>query len=158
VLEASYFPRHWALVQGGINLLNCIYTPMVLSHLSPIHFLLCSLALLHPASIGRKAASRVITAPSPPTSPAHKSLARRPCFSTSSRSKVTTLDLLLHWIIYSFVFSCSLLLHLHPSYSILLDLQMKMYLLVLEFVTLYIHGVQLVSLIFLNIVHQICAL
>ena len=72
-----------------------IYTPIVLPH-PPIHSPLCSLALLHPASIGRKAASRVLTAPSPPTSLAHKSSARRPCFSVPSKSKVTTLDLLLH--------------------------------------------------------------
>ena len=73
---------------------------MVLSHLPPIHSPHCSLALLHPASVGRKAASRVLTAPSPPTSPAHKSLARRPCFSASSGSKVTALDLLLHRILH----------------------------------------------------------
>jgi hypothetical protein len=73
----------------------CIYTPTVLPH-PPIHSLLCSLTLLHPASVGRKAASRMLTTPSPPTSPAHKSSARHICFSAPSESKVTALDLLLH--------------------------------------------------------------
>ena len=86
-----------------------IHSPMVLPHLPPIHSLLCSLALLHPASVGRKAASRVLTAPSPPTLSAYKCLACHPCFSATSRSKVTTLDLLLHRILYSFVLlSCAL--------------------------------------------------
>jgi hypothetical protein len=86
-----------------------IHSPTVLPHLPPIHSPLCSLALLHPASIGRKAASRVLTAPSPPTSPAHKSSAHYPSFSAPSGSKVTTLDLLLYQILYSFVLlSCAL--------------------------------------------------
>ena len=116
----------------------------VLPHLPPIHSPLCSLALLHPASVGRKADSCMLTAPSPPTSPVHKSSACRPCFSAPSGSKVTTLDLLLHWILYSFV----LLSHALYSFTsnlatiILLDLQMKMHHLVLEFVALYIRGVQ----------------
>jgi hypothetical protein len=120
-----------------------IHSPTVLPHLPPIHCPLCSLVLLHLASVGRKVASRVLTAPSPPTSPAHKSSARHPCFSTPSESKVTALDLLLHRILYSFV----LLSHALCSFTsnlatlILLDLQMKMHLLVLEFVTLYIRGV-----------------
>jgi hypothetical protein len=105
---------------GATNLLNFIYTPMVLPHLPPIHSPLYSLALLHPASVRRKAASCVLTAPSPPTSPAHKSSARHPYFSAPFGSKVTPLDLLLlHRILYSFVLllSCSLLLHLQPSYN-----------------------------------------
>jgi hypothetical protein len=55
----------------------CIYTATVLPH-PPIHFPLCSLTLLHPVSIGRKAASRMLTAPSPPTSSVHKSSACHP--------------------------------------------------------------------------------
>ena len=111
---------------------------------SPIHSPLYSLALLHPASIRRKAASRVLTAPSPPTLLVHKSSACCPCVSAPSGSKVTALDLLLHWILYSFV----LLSHAFCSFTsnlatiILLDLQMKMHHLVLEFVALYIRGVQ----------------
>ena len=121
-----------------------IHSPMVLPHLLPIHSPLCSLALLHPASVGRKATSHVLTAPSPPTSPAHKCSPHRPCFFAPFGPKVTTLDLLLlHQILYSFV----LLSHALCSFTsnlatvILLDLQMKMHLLVLEFVALYIHGV-----------------
>ena len=80
-----------------------IHSPTVLPHLPPIHSPLCSLALLHPASIGWKVVSLMLTAPSPPTSAANKSLVRRPCFSAPSGSKVTALDLLLHRILYSFV-------------------------------------------------------
>ena len=80
-----------------------IHSPTVLPHLPSIHSPLCSLALFHPASVRRKAASLMLTAPSPPTSPAHKSSSRHPCFSTPSGSKVTALDLLLHRILYSFV-------------------------------------------------------
>ena len=134
-----------------------IHSPTVLPYLPPIHFPLCSLALLHPTSVERKAASLVLTTPSPPTSRVHKSSSRHPCFSTPSRSKVTALDLLLHWILYSFVLlSCALCTFTsNLAIVILLDLQIKMHLLVLEFVALYIHGVQLVSLIVLNIVHRI---
>jgi hypothetical protein len=95
----------------------------------------------------------VLIAPSPPTLLAHKSLARHPCFSAPSESKVIALDLLLHRILYSFVLLsrafCSFTLNL--ATVILLDLQMKMHLLILEFVALYICGVQLVSLIVLSI-------
>jgi hypothetical protein len=59
--------------------------------------------LLHPTSVERKVVSHVLTAPSPPTSPTHKSLARRPYFSAPFGSKVTALDMLLHQILYSFV-------------------------------------------------------
>jgi hypothetical protein len=130
-----------------------IHYPIVLPHIPHIHFSLCSLTLLHPASVGWKAATRVLTAPSPPTLSTHKSSVRRPCFSAPSGSKVTALDLLLHWIQYFFV----LLSHALYSFTsnlaivILLDLQMKMYLLVLEFVALYIRGVQLVRPIILGI-------
>jgi hypothetical protein len=139
---------------GATNLLNCIYTLEVLPHLSPIYFPLCSLALLHPASIGRKAAARVLTTPSSPTLPAHKSSPCLPCFSAPSRSKVIAQDLLLlHRIIYSFVLLsralCSFISNL--ATIILLDLQLKMHLLILEFVALYIRGVQLVGLIVLSI-------
>jgi hypothetical protein len=101
-----------------------------------------------------KAASRVLIAPSPPTLLAHKSSTRHPCFSAPSRSKVTILDLLLlHQILYSFVFLshalCSFTFNL--ATVILLDLQIKMHLLLLEFVSLYIRGVQPVSLIVLSI-------
>ena len=120
-----------------------IHFPMVLPHLPPIHFPLCFLALLHPTSVGRKAASRVLIAHSPPTFLAHKSSARRPCFSAPSGSKVMTLDLLLHRILYSFVLlSCALCSFIsNLATVILLDLQMKIHLLVLEFVALYICGV-----------------
>jgi hypothetical protein len=95
----------------------------------------------------------MLTAPSPPTLPAHKSSVRHPCFYAPSGSKVTALDLLLHRIQYFFV----LLSHALCSFTsnlaivILLDLQMKIYLLVLEFVALYIRGVQLVRPIILGI-------
>jgi hypothetical protein len=129
---------------GATNLLNCIYTPTVLLHLPPIYSSLCSLALLHPASVGRKLASRVLTAPWPPTSSVHKSSARCLYFSAPSGSKVIALDLLLlHWILYFFILLsralCSFTFNL--AIVILLDLQMKMHLLVLEFVALYIRGV-----------------
>jgi hypothetical protein len=75
------------------NLLNYIYTPTVLPHLPPIHSPLCSLDLFHPASVRRKAASHVLTAPSSPTSPAHKSSACHLYFYASSKSMVTALDL-----------------------------------------------------------------
>ena len=138
---------------GATNLLNFIYTPMVLPHLPPIHSPLCSLALLHSASIGQKAASHVLTAPSPLTSPVYKSSARCPYFSAPSESKVTTLDLLLHRILYSFVLISRALCSFTSNLAtvILLDLQMKMHLLILEFVALNIRGVQLVSLIVLSI-------
>jgi hypothetical protein len=73
--------------------------------------------------------------------------------STPSRSKITELDLLLHQILYSFVLlSCALCSFTsNISTVFLLDLQIKMHLLILEFVALYIHGVQLVSLIALSI-------
>jgi hypothetical protein len=122
-----------------------MHSPTVLPHLPPIHFPLYSLALLHPASVGRKVASFMLTAPSPPTSPAHKSSARRPCFSTPSGSKIPALDLLLHRILYSFV----LLSHALCSFTsnlatvIFLDLQMKMHVLVLELVAFYLRGVSL---------------
>jgi hypothetical protein len=117
------------------------------------HSPLCSLALLHPASVGRKVASRVLTAPSPPTSSAHKSSARHPYFSALFGSKVTTLDLLIHWILYFFVLLSRVLCSFTSNLAIviLLDLQMKMHLLFLEFMALYIRGVQLVSLIVLSI-------
>jgi hypothetical protein len=73
--------------------------------------------LFHPASGGRKAASRVLTAPSPPSSPMHKSSARRPCLSALSGSKVTVLDLLLQ-LDYIFLYSAlSSPLLLQPSYN-----------------------------------------
>jgi hypothetical protein len=95
----------------------------------------------------------MLTAPLPPTLPAHKSLAHCPCFSAPSGSKVIALDLLLHWILYSFVFLSRTLCSFSSNLatSILLDLLMKMHLLILEFVALYIHGVQLVSPIVLSI-------
>jgi hypothetical protein len=138
---------------GATNLMNYIYTPTILPHLPPIHSPLCSLALLQPASVERKAASRVLTAPSPPSSLAHKSSARHVCFSAPSRSKVTALDLLLHQILHSFVLLSRALCPFTSNLAtiILLDLQMKMYLLVLEFVALYIRGVQIVSHIVLSI-------
>jgi hypothetical protein len=84
---------------------------------------------------------------------AHKSSAHHPCFSSPSGSKATALNLLLHHILYSFVLLshalCSFISNL--ATIILLDLQMKMHLPILEFVALYIHGVQLVSLIVLRI-------
>ena len=120
-----------------------IHSSMVLPHLPPIHSPLCSLALLHSASIGQKAASHVLTAPSPPTSSMHKSSVRCPCFSAPSRSKVTALDLLLHWILYSIVLLSRALYSFTSNLAtvISLDLQMTMHLLVLEFVALYIRGV-----------------
>jgi hypothetical protein len=95
----------------------------------------------------------MLIAPSPPTLPAHKSLAHCPYFSAPSGSKVIALDLLLHWILYSFVLLSRTLCSFSSNLatSILLDLHMKMHLLVLEFLALYIHGVQLVSLIVLSI-------
>ena len=99
-----------------------------------------------------KAASRVLTAPSPPTLSAHKSLACRPCFSAPFRSKVTALDLLHHRILYSFVLLSRALCSFTSNLAIVILLdQMKMHLLILEFVALYIRGVQLVSLIVLSI-------
>ena len=89
-----------------------IHSPMVLPHLPPIHSPLCSLALLHPASVERKAASRVLTAPSPPTSSVHKSSVCSPCFSAPSRSAPSPDSIFL-----CIALSCSLLLHLQPSYS-----------------------------------------
>jgi hypothetical protein len=61
--------------------------------------------------------------------------------------------MVLHWILYSIVLlSCALCSFTsNLATVILLDLQMKMYLLILEFVALYIDGVQLVSLIILSI-------
>jgi hypothetical protein len=143
----------WTLGPGTrtTNLLNYIYTPTVLPHLPPIHSPLCSLDLFHPTSVGRKVASRVLTAPSSPTSPAHKSSACHPCFCAPSRSKVTTLDLLLHQILYSFVVLSHPLCIFNLSTIIFLDLQIKMSLLILEFVAFYLRGVQLVSLIILSI-------
>jgi hypothetical protein len=106
-LPTSLDTRPW--YRGNQFIKLYIHSPTVLPHLSPIDSSLYSLALLHPASIGRRVASRVLTAPSPPTSPAHKSSACHPCFSAPSGSKVTTLDLLLHQILYSFVLlSCAL--------------------------------------------------
>jgi hypothetical protein len=102
---------------GATNLLNCIYTPTVQPHLPPIHSPLCSLSLLHPASVGWKATSRVLTAPSPPTSPMHKSSACHPCFSAPSGSKVTGSAPSPDSILLCIALSCSLLLHLQPSYS-----------------------------------------
>jgi hypothetical protein len=130
-----------------------IHSPIVLPHLSPIHSSLYSLALLHPASIRRNTTSCVLAAPSPPTLLAHKSSTCRPCFFAPSRSKVTVLDLLLHRILYSFVLLSRALCSFTSNLTtiILLDLQIKMHLLILEFVALYIRGVQLVSLIFLSI-------
>jgi hypothetical protein len=130
-----------------------IHSPTVLPHLSPIHSSLYSLALLHPASIRRNTTSCVLAAPSPPTLLAHKSSTCRPCFFAPSRSKVTVLDLLLHRILYSFVLLSRALCSFTSNLTtiILLDLQIKMHLLILEFVALYIRGVQLVSLIFLSI-------
>ena len=105
-----------------------IHSPMVLPHLPPIHSPLCSLALFHPASIGRMVASRVLTTPSPPTSLVHKSSACHPCFSAPSGSKVTALDLLLHRILYSFVLLSRALCSFTSNLAIVifLDLQMKM--------------------------------
>ena len=125
------------------KLLNCIYTLLRSYHtfLPPIPPL-CSLALLHPTSVGRKATSHVLTAPSPPTSPMHKSSVRCPCFSAPSGSKVTALDS-------SFFIANQTFLNV--ATVIFFDRQMKMHLLVLEFVALYIRGVQLVSLIVLSI-------
>ena len=88
---------------GATNLLNCIYTLLwsyhtflpSISHSTPLlYFTLLASDERQPL---------VLTAPSPPTSPTHKSSACHPCFSAPSKSKVTTLDLLLHWILYSFV-------------------------------------------------------
>jgi hypothetical protein len=127
---------------------------MVLPHLSPIHSPLCSLALLYPASVGRKVASCMLATPSPPTSLENKSSACYPCFSAPSGSKVTALDLLLlHQILYSFVLLSRALCSFTSNLTtiILLDLQMKIHLLILKFVALYICGVQLVSLIVLSI-------
>ena len=117
-----------------------IHSPTVLPHLHPIHSQLSSLALLHPASVGQKAASHVLTAPSLPTSPAHKSSARHPCFSAPSGSKVTALDLVLHQILYSFVLVSRALCSFTSNVAtvIFLDLQIKMHLLVLEFVAFYL--------------------
>ena len=137
-----------------------IHSPMVLPHLPPIHSPLCSLALLHPTSVRRKAASHVLTAPSPPTSPAHKSSVRHPCFFAPSGSKVTALDLLLHRIIYSFVLLSRALCSFTSNLAtlILLDLQMKMHLLVLEFVAFISVECSLWALLSLVLFHQISAL
>jgi len=83
----------------------------------------------------------------------NKSSARHLCFSAPSRSKVTALDLLLHRILYSFVLLSRALCSFTSNLAtiIFLDLQMKMHLLVLEFVAFYLHKVQLVSLIVLSI-------
>ena len=56
---------------------------------------------------------------------------------------VTTLDLLLHRILYSFVLLSRALYSFTSNLAtiILLDLQIKMHLLILEFVALYIYGV-----------------
>jgi hypothetical protein len=128
---------------GTTNLLNCIYTLLwsyhtflpSIPHSTP---LLC----VHPASVGRKAASLVLTAPSPPTSPEHKSSPCHPCFSAPSGSKVTALDLLLHRILYSFVLLSRALCSFTSNLAIVnfLDPQMEMHLLVLEFMAIYLRG------------------